>query len=93
MLSFSLHTHRRAARPIVARMGHIVIHHRCRSGWLAGLAEPALDAATTLAYRPVGDNAGSAVRTAMASSSRNLARKSMTDLLVGRGKPSLAAHV
>jgi hypothetical protein len=36
MLSFSMRTHRRAGRPIVARMGHIFIHHRCRSGWLVG---------------------------------------------------------
>src|SRR5580704_5052654 len=27
-------------RPTVARMGHIVIHHLCRSGWLAGQKRP-----------------------------------------------------
>jgi hypothetical protein len=31
-----LHTHRRAGRPIVARMGHIVIYHRCRSRLVGG---------------------------------------------------------
>src|SRR6202044_311639 len=31
-----LHTHRRAGRPIFARAGHIVIHHRCRSRLVGG---------------------------------------------------------
>jgi hypothetical protein len=68
-------------------MGHIAFTTVAGQGWLVGLAEPALDAETTLAYRPVGDNVGSAVRTAMASSSRKLARKGMADLQVSLGKP------
>jgi hypothetical protein len=45
-----LHTDRRVIRPMVARMGHIVIHHRCRQGWLAG-PKPSLDVSSCLSGR------------------------------------------
>src|SRR6478672_3023436 len=56
-LSFSLHTHRRA-RTNCCPYGPHRFTTVAGQGWLAGLAEPALDAETTLARRRAGRQGG-----------------------------------
>jgi hypothetical protein len=63
MLSFSLHKHRRAEDLLLPTWATSSFTTVAGQGWLAGLAEPALDAGTTLAYRRVGGKTGSGVRT------------------------------
>jgi hypothetical protein len=59
MLSFTLHTRIGEQETLLLPdAGHIVFATVAGQGWLAGLAEPALDAGTTLAYRRVGRQGG-----------------------------------
>jgi hypothetical protein len=48
MLSFHCARASESRTTYCRRMGHIVIHHRCRSGWLAG-RKPTLDALINVA--------------------------------------------
>ena len=83
MLSFSLHNASESKDLLLPAWATSSFTTVAGQGWLAGLAEPALDAGTTLACPDSGSKAGSPVWTAMASSSSNVARK-MTDLPAGR---------
>ena len=58
MLSFSVHTHRRADDLLLPAWATSSFTTVAGQGWLVGLAEPALDAETTLAYRRVGRQGG-----------------------------------
>ena len=48
MLSFKLNTRIGEQDLLLPVAGHIVVHHRCRSGWLAG-PKPSLDASRDVA--------------------------------------------
>jgi hypothetical protein len=58
MLSCSLHTHRESKDLLLPAWATSSFTTVAGQGWLAGLAEPALDARTTLAYRRVGRQGG-----------------------------------
>src|ERR1700733_11290549 len=51
LLSFVLHTHRRSKDLLLPTWATSSFTTVAGQGWLVGLAEPALDAGTTLAYR------------------------------------------